>query len=576
MKFLYFIFIFISISLVSISATTITNNNGGVTITRTKSSSNNFILGGHNLGSLDTGFLQFAQAPSPDSSNGENQTIILAKKRTERPDILRGFKKYHGGWDIMNRHYWSSVGFTGAAGFILAALWLISFGTVLVLHHCFRRKIKIRDIGSISSLRICLMLLIVFTCASAIGCILLSVGQGEFHSKALDTLKYVVNQSDYTVHTLRNVTGYLSAAKSVNVDQFLLPDNVQNEIDKLDIDLDNEADILEEKTSENSSKIKQAFKSVRSVLIVVAAVMLLVSLLGLLLSLLGHRHAINIGWLLVAVTFILCGVFLILNNAVSDTCVAMGEWVDNSEAETALSNILPCVDQRTTNKALTQSREIINTVVKVVNTAIYTDANVYPAPQSPFYHNQSGPMMPILCSPFDPDLSDRQCGSLEVSLDNASSVWQSFMCEVSPSGLCATKGRITPELYNQFMTAVNVSYALYHYAPPLLGLSNCNFVRETFKTITSRYCPPLERYLQMVVAGLGLISVGVMLCLVLWIIYANRPQREEVFVKESLPIKVVENEEEEFAKESLPIKVIGSKDDKNSENKLPPSAGDMV
>jgi hypothetical protein len=38
-------------------------------------------------------------------------------------------------------------------------------------------------------------------------------------------------------------------------------------------------------------------------------------------------------------------------------------------------------------------------------------------------------------------------------------------------------------------------------------------------------------------AGLALISVGVLLCLLLWILYANRPQREEAFVKLSLPMK---------------------------------------
>ncbi|KAK4263885.1 hypothetical protein QN277_029242 [Acacia crassicarpa] len=64
-------------------------------------------------------------------------------------------------------------------------------------------------------------------------------------------------------------------------------------------------------------KIKKVFNAVRSALIAVAAVMLLLALIGLCLSILGHQHAILIfvisGWLLVAVTFILCGVFLIFN-----------------------------------------------------------------------------------------------------------------------------------------------------------------------------------------------------------------------------------------------------------------------
>lgn len=93
----------------------------------------------------------------------------------------------------------------------------------------------------------------------------------------------------------------------------------------------------------------------------------------------------------------------------------------------------------------------------------------------------------------------------------------------STNGLCATQGRLTPEIYTQMVAAANESYALDYYAPRLLDLQNCNFVRDAFQEIATRYCPPLRRYLKMVEAGLGLISAGVMLCLILWIFYANRP-----------------------------------------------------
>lgn len=113
-------------------------------------------------------------------------------------------------------------------------------------------------------------------------------------------------------------------------------------------------------------------------------------------------------------------------------------------------------------------------------------------------------------------------------------VWQNYICTVSGYGICSSVGRLTPDMYGQLVAAVNISYALEHYAPVLLSLENCNFVRDTFRYITSHYCSPLEHHLQMVNAGLALISVGVVLSLVLWIIYANRPRREEEFVGLSL------------------------------------------
>ncbi|XP_059655422.1 uncharacterized protein LOC132302548 [Cornus florida] len=501
-----------------------------------------FILGEVNLGPWKDGILSVsAEAPGP-ATDVPTVPLVLAAERTKRPDILRGFKRYRGGWDIANKHYWASVGFTGAAGFILAALWFVSFGLALLVHHCCGWRISGQGKRSYCSQRICLIMLIVFTCAAAIGCILLSVGQDKFHDESLHTLNYVVNQSDYTVQTLRNVTEYLSVAKTINVAQVFLPSDVKDDIDKLIIDLDTAANTLTDKTNENSGKIRRVFNAVRSALITVAAVMLLLSLLGLVLSILGHQHAIHIfifsGWFLVAITFILCGVFVILNSAISDTCMAMGEWVDNPHAETALTNILPCVDQRTTNQTLFQSKEVINDIVNIVDQYIDNVANSNPPPQIiPSYYNQSGPTMPRLCHPYDNQLQDYPCPSQEVSTANASLVWQSYICTESAPGFCGSVGRLTSDMYGQLVAAVNISFALEHYTPPLLSFQDCNFVRDTFRNITSGHCPPLQHYLQMVNAGLGLISVGVMLCLALWLFYANRPQREEVFVKLSSRIK---------------------------------------
>lgn len=116
---------------------------------------------------------------------------------------------------------------------------------------------------------------------------------------------------------------------------------------------------------------------------------------------------------------------------------------------------------------------------------------------------------------------------------NNTQVWKNFTCQVSEIGMCVTPGRVTPVLYAQLVGAVKESYALQHYTPPLLSFQDCNFVRDAFQVITKHYCPVLEHNLKMVDAGLGLISVGVMLCLILWTLYANRPQREEEFASKT-------------------------------------------
>ena len=59
-----------------------------------------------------------------------------------------------------------SVGFTGASGFTLAAVWLVSFGVALVVHHCVTWRINIKWKGAKHSQKICPIVLILFTCAS--------------------------------------------------------------------------------------------------------------------------------------------------------------------------------------------------------------------------------------------------------------------------------------------------------------------------------------------------------------------------------------------------------------------------
>lgn len=68
--------------------------------------SRSFILGG-NLAPWKTGFLQFPLASGPAYAPDGKFPLVLAAKRTNRPDILRGFRHYRSGWDITNKHYWA-------------------------------------------------------------------------------------------------------------------------------------------------------------------------------------------------------------------------------------------------------------------------------------------------------------------------------------------------------------------------------------------------------------------------------------------------------------------------------------
>ena len=101
----------------------------------------------------------------------------------------------------------------------------------------------------------------------------------------------------------------------------------------------------------------------------------------------------------------------------------MDDWVQNPTAHTALDDILPCVDNATAQETLLRTRDVTHQLVNVVDNVINRVTNRdFPPNGTPLYFNQSGPLMPLLCNPFNSDLSSRQCQAGEVELRNASEV----------------------------------------------------------------------------------------------------------------------------------------------------------
>ena len=106
---------------------------------------------------------------------------------------------------------------------------------------------------------------------------------------------------------------------------------------------------------------------------------------------------------------------------------AMEEWIAHHTEHTALKERLSLVlNLPQQKKTLYRSRQLTFQLVNLVNQVITNVSNQnFPSPPpvaTPFYYNQSGPLMPLLCNPFTPDLSNRTCTRGEVTLDNATQV----------------------------------------------------------------------------------------------------------------------------------------------------------
>ncbi|WVZ12516.1 hypothetical protein V8G54_017046 [Vigna mungo] len=249
------------------------------------------------------------------------------------------------------------------------------------------------------------------------------------------------------------------------------------DLDDIKLKIDRAADTLSNKVTANSKTIRKAIDGVRLALVIVAVVLFFVAFLRL-------SILVVIGWILVTCPLVLWATFIFVHNVTGDTCVAMDEWVVNPTAHTALDDIFPCVEKKAVLETYLRSKiltyKIVETFDKVISN--FTNSNT-----------QSGPLVPLLCNPFNSDLTRRNCSSGEV--------WKNFTCEVSLSEKCTSAGRLTQSIYTKLGDAVNVTYGLFEYGPFFANLVDCSFVRKTFKDISTHYCPPLRRYCEQVYLG---------------------------------------------------------------------------
>ncbi|KAK6119449.1 hypothetical protein DH2020_046802 [Rehmannia glutinosa] len=266
-----------------------------------------------NRGVVVSSWVRTERFLADNSSEPEvNSTLLLAANRTNRGDPLNNFKKYTGGWNISNRHYWASVGYTAVPFFLLGGI--------------------------------------------CVGCVVLYTGQGLFRNSTINTLEYVVQQANTTSESLRNVSEYLSAAKKINVDQVFLPSNVQMKIDQIQNKINSSANMLSSKTEDNSEKIKNL---IEKVLVIAGWILVTGTFILCGIFLLLHKYVTD--YFLVSFHILvanLLGSFLRL--VTGDTCVAMNQWVQHPMAHTALDDILPCVDNATAQETLTRSKEVWN------------------------------------------------------------------------------------------------------------------------------------------------------------------------------------------------------------------------
>ncbi|XP_022864818.1 uncharacterized protein LOC111384733 isoform X1 [Olea europaea var. sylvestris] len=131
---------------------------------------------------------------------------------TVRVDPLDSFKKYRGGYDIRNKHYWSSTAFTGIYGYAIAAVWLlcgIGYGGFLLVTRTFMKNRKLKK--RLPCHKQCylhpLLLATFFTILAITATGLVLGGNAKFHSRAKTVIDIIIDTADDATDTIHEATG---------------------------------------------------------------------------------------------------------------------------------------------------------------------------------------------------------------------------------------------------------------------------------------------------------------------------------------------------------------------------------
>ncbi|XP_020111465.1 uncharacterized protein LOC109726339 [Ananas comosus] len=451
-----------------------------------------------------------------NDSESANSLLI----RTQRVDPLDDFKKYRGGYNITNKHYWSSTIFTGRIGYIIAALWFVGgitfSGFLLVTRICFRRKRKQNERASRSERDflwpIILGLFFTFIVIVASGVIIGS--SSKFHLQARSIKNIITRTAEEASTTIYNVTEAVAAMQNITElfggrnGSDLLNSNVES--------LSIQASNIQAKAESSMHLVNKGINTLEVISIITVTLNMIV-----VLALLAARTVKlqNLSSLLIIVcwlsTFLLWayfGLYFFLYEFSSDTCAALDEYQLNAENST-LSSILPCRERFSADTVLQDVGEEIHDTIDQVNEHILSLGSSFLSE------------IAYVCNPFSgaPDnytYQPENCSSNTTKIGDIPQVLKRYACSNRDSETCNQREFISASDYHKVLIYTNLIQNILNVYPGMERLVNCQTVKEAFSEILSDHCKPWKKYARITWGALACLSTVMVVLVLVWTIEA--------------------------------------------------------
>ncbi|KAL5152398.1 hypothetical protein HKD37_13G038544 [Glycine soja] len=470
-----------------------------------------------------------SQALSPSDSVADNVSeAIIQPDNTIRVDPLDHFQKYRGGFNITNKHYWSSAIFTGVYGYAIGVLCIlcgIVCGTFLAISTAChkndggRRMKKVFPCNYKScdlSLILLAILLTIFTIA-ATGLVL--AGSARFHSEAKNSVNIIIKTANEASETIHNTTGVLKDMESNFMEANVKADASVN-LDSTTERLDDASANIEKQARKNRRLIYKSLKLVFIITTVIISLNLAAVIALSVSGVLRLRRALYLlvvlCWLMTVICWLFFGAYFFLEKFSGDVCTALDSFQENPY-NNSLSSILPC-DELLSAKS----------VLSDVSAGIYVLVNKVNANISAMQATSAVNLVQV-CNPFSapPKYSyqPENCPANTIRIGDIPKVLKPFSCLNVTDGTCDNGDLIPGSEYMRVEAYTSSIQDLLNVYPSMEALLKCQVVKDAFSQVLVNHCKPLKKYAKMVWLGLLFLAVIMVLLVVLWTIKASHEHR---------------------------------------------------
>ncbi|EYU36718.1 hypothetical protein MIMGU_mgv1a004324mg [Erythranthe guttata] len=447
---------------------------------------------------------------------------FLAEKSTNvsddtvRVDPLDSFKKYRGGYDITNKHYWASTAYTGIPGYAIAVLWLLCGlvygGFLLVKRLCCnisRRKLKKKSPCHNQCYLKPLLFAVFLTILAITATGLVLGGNAKFHTRAKTVIDIIIDTADEASDTIYKTTGAMKEM-SISLRDADGSTEATRFLTSTSLTLDSQAADIAKQASKNRRLIDKGFKIVYIITTLTISLTLVSVIALLVLGVLKFQRIVQIligvCWILTALCWLFFGIYFFLQNFAGDTCTALKSF-QKDPYNNSLSSILPCDE-------LLSSKSVLNDI----SVGIYDLVNEVNLNISRSYGN-----IVQICNPFSPppmhEYQPLNCPSTAIQIGDIPHVLRMLVCPDNGGEETCNGGILVSADYFNTVEAYSTSIQkILDVYPGMESLVECGTVSNAFDEIIQKHCGPLKGNVRMVWRSMVFLSVVMAALVVVWTI----------------------------------------------------------